>query len=288
MYISGGHASDLFYELFKLNLFTFEWTRISPKRSTLKRTRYLHYTTVLGSKMYLKEPDREFLYAFDFEKETWETASTSSPFGTRELIPYDGAIYAWESSLDLSFNVHKFDGTKWEQYETTGNKPTASNFSAVAIDGSSAYCMFSSNTTSKRFVYIFELNVKTKTWNQVYVQGSTIPRGLLFSACVAVNNKIYTHGGYLSGDYLNDFYCFDLFTRRWSKVGDVQSMPKFAGHSIITWNSKFIIFGGYNSGTYYGDVWICDLQEDKLQQKLNLLLKHPKLVDVIFNVRMVY
>jgi len=94
------------------------------------------------------------------------------------------------------------------------------------------------------------------TWKKIEATGD-IPmiRSYHTAALDETGENMYVFGGYSNNNvYLDDFYCYNLSSKRWKKL-DIPGRPaKRCNHSCVTYKGEMYIFGGSNTRTAFNDL----------------------------------
>ncbi|KAM9326554.1 rab9 effector protein with kelch motifs [Gastrophryne carolinensis] len=83
-----------------------------------------------------------------------------------------------------------------------------------------------------------------QTWTQPKTTGEP-PNPRHGHIIVAVESKIFIHGGMAGSTFFCDMFCLDTETMKWEKLnvkGDVP--PACAAHSAVSWEKSVYVFGG--------------------------------------------
>ncbi|GBG26013.1 Kelch domain-containing protein 1 [Hondaea fermentalgiana] len=141
---------------------------------------------------------------------------------------------------------HQDGQWKWEELRLapSGSRnaltPRARH-SAVAIQG-------------KLFVFggigggeaVFSLDVEAKRWLRLKTTGRG-PCARFAHAATSVQNIMYIIGGHTGTWFVNDVFCLDTLTRRWSQVhiqSSVRLPPSLHWTACTVMGSKILVFGG--------------------------------------------
>ena len=91
------------------------------------------------------------------------------------------------------------------------------------------------------------LNTDTDQWTQITTQGDT-PIFTACSACVLIDQYIYTFGGWAHGAVNNDVHRYDMTSQSWRELeptdGSHEPMMKNK-HGMVAHGNALLIFGGY-------------------------------------------
>jgi hypothetical protein len=101
-----------------------------------------------------------------------------------------------------------------------------------------------------------------------------MPARRSFHAAGSSGRKMCVHGGHHANGYLlNDMWCLDLFTLRWTEVHAAQAPPARKGHTLVAvGDSKWVLFGGTGADDRLDDAtWIIDLQTDNRWFRLDCI-----------------
>ncbi|XP_053230359.1 rab9 effector protein with kelch motifs isoform X1 [Podarcis raffonei] len=84
----------------------------------------------------------------------------------------------------------------------------------------------------------------TLTWLQPEVRGDP-PAPRHGHAVVAVENRLYIHGGLAGDTFFDDLFCFDTTEMKWETLSATGSVPAGrAAHSAVVFQGHLYIFGG--------------------------------------------
>jgi len=128
---------------------------------------------------------------------------------------------------------------------------------------------------SCRFNDIFKLDISSLVWKKLALNSSEFPTNRGGSNLVIIDMKAYVFGGF-AGKQLNDFWCFDFSTDKWSLVETVESSVQLQGRSVGCavrfMKDSIFVFGGEREasasghegpGSYFDDSYIFNTKEKR-------------------------
>lgn len=102
-------------------------------------------------------------------------------------------------------------------------------------------------------------------WTEILVVGES-PARRSYHSCDVSGRKMCCFGGlHADGYLLNDLWCFDVFSHRWSQVATSSAPPPRKGHTLIAASDqRWLVFGGTGTVDVVSDtLWTIDLQNDR-------------------------
>lgn len=145
-------------------------------------------------------------------------------------------------------NVQVADSNpRWNTVETNGTPASPRTYHTTSACLGDRLFVFSGGEIGSAPVSDSKLHVfdtVSSTWSQPETQGRHPParHGHII---VAVDSKIYIHGGMAGDKFHNDMYSLDSRSMKWEKVqakGDIP--PGVAAHSAVVLGKNIYIFGG--------------------------------------------
>ncbi|KAM4634806.1 rab9 effector protein with kelch motifs [Polymixia lowei] len=141
-------------------------------------------------------------------------------------------------------------GSRWRNVLVNGKPPSPRTYHTnSAFIGDRLY-VFSGGEAGAAPVSDSKLHVfdaVSSSWSQPETQGKH-PPARHGHVIVAVDSRIYIHGGMAREKFHNDMYSLDTSSMKWEKVqakGDVP--PGVAAHSAVALGKNIYIFGGMNA-----------------------------------------
>ncbi|MEQ1565837.1 MAG: kelch repeat-containing protein [Myxococcota bacterium] len=190
------------------------------------------------------------LWEFDFDTQTWDRLDNGNgvapepryyPEGAYDptaglFYVFGGALNANPLSVVVDMNLWAWDGSGWEQLQTTGDAPSTRTYLASAYDSKrNRLVVFggqSGNFTSCSFNDIYALDLNTLEWRQLD-DGSAKAPETRFHAHLqydAERDQYLMFGGHADIGAMNDLWSFDPETEKWDKVhiADVLTADPYA------------------------------------------------------------
>ncbi|KAH8930018.1 hypothetical protein BT69DRAFT_1047600 [Atractiella rhizophila] len=121
---------------------------------------------------------------------------------------------------------------------------------------------------------LYLLNLGTREWTRVKIQGSS-PIGRYGHSAAMVGSRFFVFGGQKDdGGFLNDLSWFDLQklkagTPRWNFIeyADGMVLPaRRTGHTTVTHGDCIYVFGGTDGSYHYNDTWCFDTNTQTWQE----------------------
>jgi len=104
---------------------------------------------------------------------------------------------------------------------------------------------------------IFKFSFKDQTWREI-PKSPNCPCGRVNHTAVVYKDSMYVFAGGNAGDFINDFWQFDLTTETWKDLseecGEYRPPPR-TRHGAFVHEDKMYIFGGWNSIDFFRDLW---------------------------------
>lgn len=210
--VGGANPSGTFSDSHIMNLDNYEWD--SAEWEGLK-ARYEHCS-------FVPESCPQSLWVFGGARQT----------GNRNCI----------QNLQLADNK-----PHWKTVVTNGALPSPRTYHTTSACLGNKLFVFSGGEIGAAPVPDSKLHVfdaVSSTWSQPETQGRK-PPARLGHIIVAVDSKIYIHGGMNGNKFHNDMYSLDSGSLKWEKVqakGDIP--PGVAAHSAVVLAKNIYIFGG--------------------------------------------
>lgn len=138
-------------------------------------------------------------------------------------------------------------GSRWKTVEVNGKPPSPRTYHTTSACLGDRLYIFSGGEAgaapvSDPALHVFD--TVSSTWSQPETQGRN-PPARHGHVIVAVDSKIYIHGGMAGEKIHNDMYSLDTRNMKWEKVqtkGDIP--PGVAAHSAVVLGKNIYIFGG--------------------------------------------
>lgn len=104
----------------------------------------------------------------------------------------------------------------WHEVVTCGTPPTKRYVHTAVIWHDNMYIFGGHHERETNVNDLYELNIPTRHWKQIFAKGSIPLKRNGHSACV-YKDSMFVFGGY-SGLMFNDFYEFQFKTKTWKNV----------------------------------------------------------------------
>eukprot|EP01080_Neovahlkampfia_damariscottae_P001226 gene1226-11316_t len=276
MYLYGGDLKPvnrddhpLFYskKIYKYSVRENIWSEIKQKPNDFQpEGRFAHTSVVykdslivfagIISGLYLNN----LLFEYNFKENEWKSIDyqnhSSTPlfmFAHSAVIYKDKMIiYGGESISSLILNnilEYNFkNNTFMDVTKTKGDVPLHGRFAHTSIEYNGTMFIFGGkNDFVGRYNSILSYEIDKKYWKKIPNLGD-IPSGRAGHSMSLFEDKFYIFGGFDGENDLNDLYCFDLKSNRWTLIDFGLNMPQNSSfHSMICFkekNSKLLLFGG--------------------------------------------
>ncbi len=140
------------------------------------------------------------------------------------------------------------------------NKPSERTEHCLVYVGNSTMMMFGGYNWKTTLNDTWELDIFTKTWKEIMIQGTNPPARSRFAMAYAGNSKVIVFGGDHDGkeDYLNDTWEYDTISHTWKEYNKKGMRPSPRKHCVMirVSDEKLILFGGMESrGKQLDDTW---------------------------------
>lgn len=111
---------------------------------------------------------------------------------------------------------------------------------------------------------LYLLNLSSREWTRVDSDvDNPGPVGRYGHTVSIVGSRFYIFGGQVDGEFMQDFWAFDLNslkgTPKWQRIEPPGESPaRRTGHASVTYKDKIYIFGGTDGQYHYNDTWCYD------------------------------
>lgn len=226
--LGGANPSETFGDLYVLDLDTFSWDRID---SPGFKPRYEHSAFIPKSK-----PNK--LYAF---------GGGDQHGNHRDVQVYDLTTQTWSTVTPI------------------GEAPSARTYHITAVVGDKFYVYSGgqslSDPVSDRQVHCFD--AAGESWTTLKIKGDA-PKPRHGHVVVAVEDKLYIHGGMSGTTFYDDMHVLDLKTSSWSCIKQKRGSPSArAAHAAVVSGSSIYVFGGMNRDGALDDLHMFDTKTKK-------------------------
>lgn len=149
----------------------------------------------------------------------------------------------------------------WSSVAVSGNPPTERTYHSSAVVIGDKFFVYGgghcgSDPVTDRQVHTFD--TKTHTWETLNVKGDS-PKPRHGHVVVAMDNKVFVHGGMSGPNFYNDLHMLNLDKLTWSDVKRKKVFPSArAGHSGVAIGTIMYIFGGMNRDGALDETWRFD------------------------------
>lgn len=158
------------------------------------------------------------------------------------------------------------DSGTWSCITVAGTPPSERTYhtnSAVIGDKfivySGGHC--GADPVMDRQIYVFD--TVTHSWQTLNTKGDS-PKPRHGHVVVAVENKVYIHGGMSGQNFYSDIHVLDLDKMTWSHVKQKKVYPSArAGHSGVSIGTNLYIFGGMNRDGALDETWKFDTSKSQ-------------------------
>uniref|UniRef100_T1JFI7 Multiple epidermal growth factor-like domains protein 8 n=1 Tax=Strigamia maritima TaxID=126957 RepID=T1JFI7_STRMM len=99
---------------------------------------------------------------------------------------------------------------------------------------------------------MYKFDTKTYKWEKVAINGrnaNSVPRGRYFQASAFVWDKreIYIYGGLSQTEILDDFWKFNITSKKWTQLENTLQIPALAGHTLtLCGKDRMVLIGGFD------------------------------------------
>ena len=178
----------------------------------------------------------------------------------------------------------------WMNLESTGTVPTPRAWHASAVIQDKAYLYGGGDAINKSIAELYELNMHSLTWTQIY-SDLLQPQGRYFCSLTALSDEeLVLHGGMNSTDELRDTWIIDLPSRMWMKHtphDSINDHPRYGHTGTLDSNGRVVIIGGCktpkNKDAYKTIFHITLKFKPKSLQQLALKTVYEHRADLSFN-----
>lgn len=189
-----------------------------------------------GENIYQRYPND--LYILDIEKKTFTKKSFDEaviPGMTGHTLNYHAETHSLvlfggfaKGAYMNSVYVYDIEANSWSKVNAQENN---------SVDNENNESAAKNNTNNN----MLDINNSYKDINN-----SNYPCGRMLHSATIQNDYLYVFGGKTGdGIYLNDFWKFSLFSRKWEKIRIEGEVPKGrSGHTMVNIDSSIYIFGG--------------------------------------------
>jgi hypothetical protein len=294
------------------------WTKVISPASPPARARHVMATDVAGKRALLfggrtsatgVGPYSLFndVWAFDFDANAWSQVTTSGAApsaranaaavvdaGKHQLIVFGGNTSTSGLTFTPESDTYAMDlaSGAWRAIATSGTKPPAREFHAMAIDpdGRVAYLFSGGDANAFQGPFladVWKLDLASETWSQVATSGDD-PKGRIKHALAfdTISKRLVTFGGHDDGNAgdvgnQNALYALDVTVTpaKWSRVGHGDTLKNASAQqcsfpadfttidkasperrSAFAWAPRadgraFVIHGGDSDCGLLGDAW---------------------------------
>lgn len=197
------------------------------------------------------------VYVLDLKSRAWDTLEATGFRGRYEhaafcVSNHPGQLFVFGGATQTgSLNdVQKLDvgSGMWTDVEVKGVPPSPRTHRSSVVIGSKVYFYSGGHSgpdpVGDRRVHC--LDTAAMSWSSLAPLGDS-PKPRHGHILVALNNKIYLHGGMAGSTFYDDLFILDLDRNSWSTVKKKKTFPPArAAHEAVIINKDLILFGGMN------------------------------------------
>ena len=206
------------------------------------------------------------MFCLDVDSFTWQKYPASGFAGRYEHTvfrsPNDQTKFYVFGGADCNGNrndIQEFDviNKTWSTVETSGTPPPPRTFHNGACIGDKLIVYsggeLGAEPVSDKNTYVFEIT--ERCWSVLKLRGDA-PKPRHGHLMVAVNNRLFLHGGMSGSMFFDDLHVLDLHKDSWScaKVKSVKPSRR-AAHGGFLSGSDIFVFGGMNSSGALSDIF---------------------------------
>jgi len=226
--IAGGTAKDgLHGDIYEYNMFTREWKELIFEEG--------------------QDILKEFLASYGQTLRAFEGC----------MIGFGGSTGTSYTNATVRMNLRTL---KCEKLQVTGATPSPRYKHQSIIVGEKMFILGGGNYRPRtEKIDVFCLGLYSCQWTQPPTEG-TAPTARVAHAAIhdKVSNSVFVWGGFNENlERLNDFFCLDINSMRWSEISSDDGVvpPARAFHAAAIHDSTLFIFGGADGEKRFADVW---------------------------------
>jgi N-acetylneuraminic acid mutarotase len=181
----------------------------------------------------------------------------ASPDGKQLFI--FGGEHAPRKPIDNKVHSYNIETGDWKVLDTTGDIPCPRQAATMAIVGGTLY-LFGGRTEAEESTSLNELHalgLGTLVWKQITSPNPPPQRN--YHTMAAYNDQyLYVFGGCGQAGRLNDLWCYDTNTHKWTQLPTHNAIKGRGGAGLAVSNDSLWVVGGF-SGQEMNDVFKYDL-----------------------------
>lgn len=191
---------------------------------------------------------------FNVATSTWRTLNNSAPAVSYANFCTNGsATWVFGGWGNTNKALLNFSQSGYTMLPTTGAIPIGIGGAAMAVIGDVFYLF--GGYPAVNTLWSCDISQTPITWRDITPSYS--PSARWDMNMVAINNKLYLYGGLTASNIgINDFWCYDLNTTKWTQIPLTGAQPRGRGaYSMGVLDEDIFIFGGtYVNGGFLNDL----------------------------------
>ncbi|KAK2962410.1 putative Tip elongation aberrant protein 1 [Blattamonas nauphoetae] len=175
------------------------------------------------------------------------------------ICVYNSELYAFGGDLGQDFSneifKYSFESNVWTRLPVVGCIPAARSSHTSVIYGDEMIIYGGGGVLGLVFDDIYAFSFETHTWRVVQLAGPGTPKARRNHAAVLSGSRMYVFGGSDGETRMQDTWCFDFETDKWSEIKVVGTKPPPREmHTAAKYQKYMYIFGGLGD-EIFSDLW---------------------------------